>query len=128
MIIHTIIGKTILAAVVVFSHPSGVNLQQVHGVFVLTLAQCLQMICRPYRSDFDILSEMDSASILFLSLASISSICFENERISRTVRIMVAPVVVVSVCNIVLLFCFLGFFSIFAVGYFKIVLAIKRRS
>ena len=84
------------------------------------------MIYRPYRSDFDILNEMESASILVSSLTFVSSVFFSDERVSHTVHVMV--ILFVSVCNIVLLFCFLGFFSVFAVGYLKIVLAIERGS
>ena len=118
--------KAILAAVVVFSYPLGANLQHVLAVFVLTLALYLQMICRPFRSEFDILNEMESASILVSSLTFISSIFFGDERVSHTVRVMVT--LFVAACNIVLLLCFLGFFSAFAMSYLKIVLAIESGS
>ncbi len=118
--------KAILAAVVVFSYPLGANLQQVLAVFVLTLALYLQTVCRPFRSEFDILNELESASILVSSLTFISSIFFSDERVSQTVRVLVT--LFVSFCNIVLLLCFLRFFSAFAVSYLKIVLAIESGS
>ena len=115
-----LLRKAILAVVVVFSYPLGADLQQVLAVFVLILALYVQIVCRPYRRDFDVLNEMEGASILVSSLTFVSSIFFSDDRVSPVVRVLVTLGVVL--CNGMLLFCFLCCFCIFGAKYLRMTL------
>ena len=113
--------KAVLAVVVVFSYPLGANLQQVLSVLVLVLALYSQMICRPYRPEFDRLNEMESVSILISLLTFVSSIFYDDERVSYSARVLVT--IVIAFCNIALFMSLLIVFFIFLSKYLKTVLS-----
>ena len=109
--------KALLAVVVVFSYPLCAGLQQILSVLVLILALYSQMICRPYRQEFDRLNEMESVSILVSLLTFVSSIFYDDERVSYPVRVLVA--IVISFCNVALFLSLLTAFFVFLAKYLK---------
>ena len=112
--------KAILAVIVVFSYPLGVNLQHVLLVLLFTFALYLQMTCCPYRSEFDGLNKMESLSILVSAITFGSSMFFGDEHVSSSVRVLIT--VGIASCNIALFLFFLISFVVFAANYLRIVL------
>ena len=115
-----LLRKAILAVVVAFSYTLGPNLQAVLAVFVLGLALYLQALCRPFREEFEVLNEIEGISILASLLTFVSSIFFEDERVSDGVQIFIT--VSVALCNLGLFFFFLVFFLRLGAAYIRTIL------
>ena len=112
--------KAVLAVVVVFSYPLGVHLQQILAVFLLILALYLQTVLRPYRFEFDVLNDIESASILVSLVTFVSAIFFSEDRVSSAVRVLVTLSVIF--CNVGLFLFICIVFLIFAARYLTTVL------
>ena len=110
--------KAVLAVIVVFSYPLGANLQQVLAVLLFVFVLYLQMICCPYRPEFDSLNKMESASIFVSAMTFASSMFFADEKVSSSVRTLITVGIILA--NVTLLLFFLFFLVIFAVNYLKI--------
>ncbi len=112
--------KALLAGVVVFSYQLEANLQQVLSVFVLSLALYLQMFCRPFREEFDVLNDIESASLLVSLLTFVSSLFFRDSAVSEAGRAVITAVVCTS--NLMLFCAFVSFFCVMGAEYLESVL------
>ena len=112
--------KAVLAVIVVFSYPLGANLQQVLAGLLFTFVLYLQMLCCPYRPEFDSLNKMESLSILVSAMTFGSSMFFGDEHVSSNVRIVIT--VGIAFFNIALFVFFFVVFVIYAANYLRTVL------
>ena len=115
-----LLKKAVLTVVVVLSYPLGTNLQHILAVFVLAAALYFQMLCRPYRKEFDDLNGLESLSVLVSLLTFISSMFFGDDVVSDAVRILVTLGIIVG--NLVLFLVFLHFIVVFSAKYLRAVL------
>ncbi len=115
-----LLKKAILTVVVVLSYPLGTNLQHILAVFVLSAALYFQMLCRPYREEFDDLNALENLSVLVSLLTFVSSMFFGDDVVSDAIRIVVTLGIIVG--NLALFFVFLHFIVAFSTKYLKAVL------
>lgn len=111
------IRKALLAVIVVFAYPLGANLQAVLSTMVLSLAAYFQALCRPFRKEFEFLNEMESVSLLVSLLTFVSSLFFDNKRVSDGVRVLLTVLIFTS--NVGLFLFFFVRFCIFESTFLK---------
>ena len=98
-----LLRKAALAVVVMLAHPLGPSLQVMFSASVFTVALYLQTVCRPFGEDengqngqrdaLDRLNDLESISLLVSLLTFVSSLCFNAENVSSSVRLSVSLVI-----------------------------------
>ena len=98
--------KALLASIAVFSYSLGGNLQGILAVIVLIFFLYLQIICRPFREEFDELNELESFSLLVSLLTFATGLFLDDDHASQPVRILLTASTCVCMLGLLFFLCF----------------------
>ena len=98
--------KALLASIAVFSYSLGGSLQGVLAMIVLILFLYLQIVCRPFREEFDELNALESVSLLVSLLTFASGLFLDDDHASQPVRILLTTFTCVCTSGLFFFLCF----------------------
>ena len=91
--------KAILTIIVGFAYPLGPNLQGIIAVCTLAIAIYIQLLCQPYKHNFNSLNSYEAASLVISCLTFASGLFFNDERTSDGVRLLLTVLISSGVCS-----------------------------
>ena len=98
--------KSVLAVIVVFSYPLGVNIQGILAISLLSLAIYIHVCCRPFKDDFAFLNALETSSLVVSQLTFACGLFFNDHRTSEVVRILLSIALSTSICGLFFFFVY----------------------
>ena len=98
--------KSVLAVIVVFSYPLGVNIQGILAISLLSLAIYIHVCCQPFKDDFAFLNALETSSLVVSQLTFACGLFFNDHRTSEAIRILLSIALSIAICGLFLIFVY----------------------